>query len=174
MRTKQAFLDAFCELYSQKPIDKISVQEITNKAGYNRSSFYLHFCDIYELRDCLENNVLVSIRRKLNEGKGSFHDMITLLEEKNFYLNALFGDYGSHHFTERLKASIPFEAHKLSISKEDAIAPYLMEFHLTTVLSLYRLWHCRQRDIPPDELLSLMMCLYTGGISSVIKNENGV
>ena len=168
-KTKQAFLNAFCELYSQKPIEKISVQEIANKAGYNRSSFYQHFCDIYELLDCLENDVLISIRQKLNDGKGNIQDIIALLEEKKFYLNALFGDYGNSHFIERLKANIPFEAHKLSISKDDSITPYLMEFHLTTVFSLYRLWHCRQRDISPEELLNLVLRLYTGGISAVIK-----
>ena len=170
-RTKQAFTDAFCELYSQKPIEKISVQEIANKAGYNRSSFYQHFCDIYKLLDCLENDVLVSICQKINDGKGGIQEVMSALEEKRLYLNALFGDYGSGHFIERLKANIPFEAHKLDISKDDMLTPYLMEFHLTTVFSLYRLWHCRQRDIPPEELLNLILRLYTGGISSVIEKE---
>ena len=169
-RTKKAFVDAFCELYSQKPIEKIPVQEITNKAGYNRSSFYQHFCDIYELLDCLENDVLDSISQKLSDGKGSISDVMSVFEEKRFYLNALLGDYGNSHFIERLKASIPFEAHKLSTSKDDPMTPYLMEFHLTTVFSLYRLWHRRNRDMPPEDLLRLMFRLYTGGISAINNN----
>ena len=88
-RTKQAFIEAFCELYSQKPIEKISVQEVANRAGYNRSSFYQHFCDIYELLDCLENDVLVSISQKLDDRKGSIQDTIALLEEKKSYLTRL-------------------------------------------------------------------------------------
>ena len=171
-KTKKAFVDAFCELYSQKPIEKISVQEIANKAGYNRSSFYQHFCDIYELLDYLENDALDSIRQKLNDGKGSMQDIMFLLDEKEHYLNALFGEYGNNHFIERLKASIPFEAHKLHISKESPILPYLMEFHLSTVFSLYRLWHRRQKDISPEDLLSLVFRLYTGGISAVEKIDN--
>ena len=166
-RTKKAFIDSFCELYSKKPIEKISVQEITNKAGYNRSSFYQHFCDIYELLDCLENDVLDSIHQKLSDCKGSISEVISVLEERKFYLNALFGDYGNSHFIERLKASIPFEAHKLNTLKDDPITPYLMEFHLTTVFSLYRLWHRKNRDMPPEELLNLVSQLYTGGISAV-------
>ena len=170
-KTKKAFLDAFCELYSQKPIERISVQEIANKAGYNRSSFYQHFCDIYELLDYLENDVLNSIHQKLNDGMGGIKEIITIFEEKGYYLNALFGDYGNSHFVERLKASIPFETHKLNIPKDNIITPYLMEFHLSTVFSLYRLWQRRQKDISPEEWFSLVLRLYTGGISAIMKKD---
>ena len=119
--------------------------------------------------DCLENDVLVSIRQRLNDGKGGIQEVMPALEENGLYLNALLGDHGNSHFIERLKASIPFEAHKLNLSKDDLLTSYLIEFHFTTVFSLYRFWHCRQRDIPPEELLNLILRLYTGGISSVIK-----
>lgn len=42
-KTRQKFIEVFCELYSQKPIEKISVQEIANNSGYNRSTFYQYF-----------------------------------------------------------------------------------------------------------------------------------
>jgi len=170
-KTKNAFLDAFCELYSQKSIEKISVQEITNKAGYNRSSFYQHFCDIYALLDYLENDVLEAMQKKLNGGIGSIQEILSV-GGKGAYLNALFGDYGYNHFLERLKAIIPFEAHKLNIAKDNPITPYLMEFHLSTVLSMYRLWYRRQKDIPPEKLLNLILCLYTNGISAMFKENN--
>ena len=166
-RTKKAFVDAFCELYIQKPIEKISVQEIANKAGYNRSSFYQHFCDIYELLDCLENDVLNSMGNKFAES-GGIHEALSVTGDKALYLNALFGDYGSSHFMQRLKSSVPFEAHRLDISKDDPIAPYLMEFHLSTVLSMYRLWYSRGKDISPDEVANLALNLYMGGISSTL------
>lgn len=64
-KTRQTFVDVFCELYSQKPIEKISVQEIANKSGYNRSTFYQYFTDIYELLDALENDLLNDIKEEL-------------------------------------------------------------------------------------------------------------
>jgi AcrR family transcriptional regulator len=169
-KTKKAFMDAFCELYSQKPIEKISVQEITNMAGYNRSSFYQHFRDVYDLLDYLEKDVLDSMRQRQMD-KGSIQKMLSAFDEKGFYLNALFGDYGGNRFLEKLKDNIPFESHQLNISKENPLSPYLMEYHLSTVLSLLRLWHRRQRDISPEEILNLIFRLYTGGISAM--NEKG-
>ena len=169
-KTKKAFMNAFCELYCQKPIEKISVQEIANKAGYNRSSFYQHFCDIYELLDYLESDVMDFF---LQKGMESVQEITSLHEEKGFYLSALFGDYGSNHFLERLKSNIPFEAHKLGVPKDNPIAPYLMEFHLSTVLSMLRLWYRRQRDITPEEFLDLTLRLYTGGILATLNaNQN--
>jgi Transcriptional regulator len=169
--TKKAFINAFCELYCQKPIEKISVQEIANNAGYNRSSFYQHFCDIYELLDFIENDVLDSMHQKLNGGKGNVQEIMCLYNEKRLYLDALFGDYGGTRFLEKLKANVPFESHKLNIPKDDPITPYLMEFHLSTVLSLLRLWHRRKNDLPPEKLLDLAYRLYVGGISAIL-NEN--
>lgn len=168
-RTRKAFIDAFCILYSQKPIEQISVQEIANKAGYNRSSFYQHFCDIYDLLNILENDVLDSLRKELSKGERSFQDILALFNGGELYVDALFGDYGGTHFIERVKASVLHEAHHLTTTEADLVSPYLMEFHLSTVLSLYRLWRRRQRDIPAEDLLRLIHNLYTGGISAVAK-----
>ena len=38
-RTRQNLMDAFWELYCEKRIEKITVREITAKAGYNRGTF---------------------------------------------------------------------------------------------------------------------------------------
>ena len=38
--TKQNIEDAFWSIYVEKDISKISVMEIIQKAGYNRSTFY--------------------------------------------------------------------------------------------------------------------------------------
>ena len=164
-RTKRAFMDALCELYAHKPIERISVQEIANRAGYNRSSFYQHFCDIYELLDYLENHVLASMLKNLSDDSGKIQELLVQNDEMNFYLKTLFGEFGSSHFIERIKETIPFEAHKISISHDDPLAPYLMEFHLSTVLSLLRLWYRRDQDLSQVELFDLINRLYTGGIS---------
>ncbi|MBQ8625170.1 MAG: TetR/AcrR family transcriptional regulator [Agathobacter sp.] len=38
--TRQAFIDVFCEYYLERPIEKITVKEISEKAGYSRVTFY--------------------------------------------------------------------------------------------------------------------------------------
>lgn len=47
--TRENLIEAFWELYKDKPIEKITVKEITNRAGYNRGTFYAYFKDTYEV-----------------------------------------------------------------------------------------------------------------------------
>lgn len=107
-KTRQKFVEVFCELYSQKPIEKISVQEIANKSGYNRSTFYQYFTDIYELLDSVENDLLNDIKKEMANKELSMHtvqDTLYCLDKREhlLVLNALLGDYGSARFLKRLK-----------------------------------------------------------------------
>ena len=46
---KQLLANALIEICNIKPLDKITVTEITKKAGLTRQVFYHHFLDKYEL-----------------------------------------------------------------------------------------------------------------------------
>jgi len=37
--TRKSLVDAFCTIYKDKPIEKITIQEITEKAGYTEAHF---------------------------------------------------------------------------------------------------------------------------------------
>ena len=48
-RTRDRLGDALVEILLQKPLDDISVQEILDRAGVSRSTFYTHFRDTNDL-----------------------------------------------------------------------------------------------------------------------------
>lgn len=175
-RTRQAFIDAFCELYSQKPVEKISIQEIANKSGYNRSTFYQYFSDIYEILDYIENDIIAYMKEVLQNTLGAdtsnfpfVQNLILMFESKGKYLNALLGDYGSIRFVERVKSALPINQLKRNISEDNSLLPYLMEFHLSTSMSLFRLWLRRNKDISHEELFALIDTLHNTGISSLVR-----
>ena len=47
--TKRAIATGLKELVDEKPFNKISIRDITEKCGLNRQTFYYHFQDKYEL-----------------------------------------------------------------------------------------------------------------------------
>lgn len=47
--TKQLMVNAGKELLKKKPLNKISVREITEACGVNRQTFYYHFDDVYDM-----------------------------------------------------------------------------------------------------------------------------
>ena len=61
---------AFKELLLEKSIDKITINDITEKCGINRQTFYYHFHDIYELIEWIcetdADHVLKQIIERLN------------------------------------------------------------------------------------------------------------
>ncbi len=56
--TKAKMGQAFITLYQEKPIEKISVRELTDAAGYNRATFYIYDKDIYDLLKSIESRLL--------------------------------------------------------------------------------------------------------------------
>ena len=57
-RTKSAIKEAFIGLRRKKPIEKITVTELARQAGINKATFYLHYSDIYELSEEVEDSVI--------------------------------------------------------------------------------------------------------------------
>lgn len=63
VKTERAIINAFLELRAKKELEKISVKELCALACINKSTFYSHYKDIYELSDAIENEVVASILR---------------------------------------------------------------------------------------------------------------
>ena len=48
-RSRKSLIDALCALVKDRPLQQISVRDITEEAMVNRSTFYAHFVDKYDL-----------------------------------------------------------------------------------------------------------------------------
>lgn len=89
--TKRAMESALKELLNEKPLDKITVSDITNLCGVNRMTFYYHFKDIYDLVEwsCQEDaaKVLGDKKTYATWQEGFVRILELVLENKNFFLN---------------------------------------------------------------------------------------
>jgi len=63
--TKQVLKETFFELLKEKPVSKISVTDLCEKANINRGTFYTHYLDIYDLYDKLCSEILQEIINEL-------------------------------------------------------------------------------------------------------------
>ena len=64
-RTRSAIREALTEMLAVKPVGKITVQELIDKANICRTTFYAHYEDIYNLLSEVENDILSEIRTGL-------------------------------------------------------------------------------------------------------------
>lgn len=63
-RTRQMLEQAFLELVKEKGFQTISVQDVTERAGLNRATFYAHFPDKYAL---LDHAIQQSFRQEIEQ-----------------------------------------------------------------------------------------------------------
>lgn len=59
LKTRKVIYNSLMELLTQKELHKVTVQEISDMADINRTTFYKHFLDVYDLYDKLEQEILI-------------------------------------------------------------------------------------------------------------------
>ena len=87
--TEIMLAESFKELVLRQPIEKITIKEITEKAGVIRPTFYNHFQDKYELLEWIILTDLLEPIRPLIENKMVSEALLLLFmnieKEREFY-----------------------------------------------------------------------------------------
>ena len=68
-KSQVAMRNAFIELLHQHQLEEITVQQIADLADVNRSTFYTHYYDKYDLLEKLEDQQLEEIRDFIHDEK---------------------------------------------------------------------------------------------------------
>ena len=92
-KTEQLIINTFLELVEEKPLDKITIQDIADKCGINRNTFYYHFEDKYDLVNWYFQSGVTQflVERSAYASWNALLEAVEdyLLENKVFYCNAL-------------------------------------------------------------------------------------
>ena len=90
--TKQALEASLKRLMLKKPLDKITIRDLTEDCGISRMAFYYHFKDIYDLVEwaCIEDASAALQGKKTCDTwqEGLLQIFEAVLENKPFILNA--------------------------------------------------------------------------------------
>ena len=168
-QTRANLRQAFWELYAEKPVEKISVREITDRAGYNRATFYLYYHDVYELLEEIEGAVLGNIERLVNERllKGDKLDfsqhmglILRLAGRSRDYTRVLLGPHGDPEFSRRLKEIISPLVDRFFLPAaelDEQARGVVREFYLSGILATIRTWTAEEDPMPIDQLIQLVV-----------------
>jgi len=113
-RTRKLIREAFFELMREKGFETLSVQDITERAMVNRSTFYRHYQDKYDLaRKCLdepfsallEQMDMIEPAQELAEGQPPRNFLILFehIQQNADLYSLLFGRSGISMFISRLR-----------------------------------------------------------------------
>ena len=168
-QTKSDILEAFWRLYAQKPLDKITIRELTEVAGYNRGTFYLHYQDIYDLFESEKSRLLAEMEECVaycsgNMGKIELIKLmmhvLALYERNRTQIVLLLGERGDPAFMKKLRGmmkQIPlWKAADPNLKASPGERDLLLEQNVAGVLFLIEAWLEDPRDVSPTGLLHLI------------------
>ena len=110
-KTEKQLLNGLTTLMETKSINDITVRELSDTVDINRSTFYLHYQDIYDMIEHIENNLIDKFTDALGPEKEDsnevdFHDVMKrifdLLQENRTICKALLGPNGDIKFVNKV------------------------------------------------------------------------
>lgn len=177
--TKAALGDALKKLLIHKPIDKITISDLTSECGVSRMSFYYHFKDIYDLVEwvCVEDGKRALQGKKTydtwQEGLGQIFEAV--LENKPF-IRSVYRSVSKekienylYKLTYDLIAGVVEEKSAgMEVSEEEKAL--IAEFYKYGFVGMMLGWIGRGMKEDYKELVDRMGIMLHGSISGSIEN----
>jgi AcrR family transcriptional regulator len=170
-RTKQNLIDAFLAIYKIKRIEKITVREITNQAGYNRGTFYEYFRDVYDVLEYIETQSLPTLGDlppfldRDNKSPAFITSFMELYREKYKYYHVLLGDNGDPAFQRKLKNSLKSSIMKALSTKGNinlVEIDLMLEYMLSGLIAIFIYTFQNKSDLSEGQLVSMVYSLMKG------------
>lgn len=125
--TKKALAASLRKLLQTRPLDKITIQDLTDDCGISRSAFYYHFQDIYDLLQWTAfNRFAEAVGEQISSERNyeSLHRALELLyEDRQFIHNILpyvdfdmLEKYVSGHFRKITAKAVDENAQGLAVT----------------------------------------------------------
>jgi AcrR family transcriptional regulator len=125
--TRMVLQDSLIELMKEKPISKITIKELCEKADINRSTFYAHYTDLYDLLHKVESETLSWAKEAVANlmGKPERQEALKILEgifqnliENSKHLQVLMSEQGDIDFQKQVFTLI-YEQIGINLSDEN-------------------------------------------------------
>lgn len=167
LRTKRAIREAFITLASQTDINKITVSKLSELADLGRGTFYLHYRDIFDLMESLENEALTDLAVMSEDAYAGRQIGLQLIleatvgyiwENKDIFA-LLLSTKGSTMFLERFKR---FFKDKTINGAQDDESVYSTSYVIAGCLGILQEWAVGGFATPPNKLALIMKNIISG------------
>lgn len=155
--TKSVIREAFLSLLKEKPVEKISVTELCAKADINRSTFYAHYLDVYDLKDKLEQGFFqeISALFQVKNWDNFMLEMMRALQKNADFCQSLFGRYGNHEFMSQCVSSWL----NMSNAYQSPNDHWRILFLTSGAAAITGNWIQEGMKQPPEEIAHILDCL---------------
>lgn len=161
----------FVELLQAKELNQITVSDICNLAGLNRSTFYANYVDIYELADVVRTSLEQSVRELYrDEVEKSFNSNDYLKLFRNIAENQLFyKTYFKLGYNNRFKI-VKYDTELAANHFNNRFVHYHIEFFRSGFNAIVKMWLAGGCIETPEEMNEIIQSEYKGRTESIQRN----
>ncbi len=176
--TRTLIRRSFTDLLRKKPIQHITIKELSERAGINRGTFYSHYTDIYDLRDNIENEMTQEFQKAaeplLHADNGELTPVtitagiFECLKNNSDLCAVTLGEYGDKEFLYRIinmGRQLCMETYsRFYEHASPAKIEYFYAFISTGCIGLLQKWLDNGMTISSEELAEMTESIITNGI----------
>ncbi len=183
-RTKKLLYKGIAELGKTKSINKITVKELTDLVEINRGTFYLHYKDIYDLVDSIEDELCEEFDQKvltvtpddvLQRPVDVLETFFEYFRTYNDIFNVLMGENGDakfvYKFGELMNTKILeiFKGIFPNMSVENYDFSY--NFGKFGFIGIIHCWAIKYPHLPSREIAEKAFALIIEGLWGILSDE---
>ena len=169
--TKRALEESLKRMLMKKPVNKITINDITEDCGVNRATFYYHFKDIYDLVEwsCEEDSKRAADGNTTYDTweQGFLNIFYAIEENKPFILN-VYHYVSQEQITQYLyrvvyrliKDVVEECAEGMSVREEDK--KFIADFYKFAFVGIILDWIRNDMKTSPEQLVALICALIDG------------
>lgn len=177
--TKLALETSLKKLLLEKPLNKITINDITEECGVNRMTFYYHFQDIYELVEwiCIEEATrALKGKKSFSTWQEGFYNIFELAQENKVFIMNVYNSVSREQIEQylyklvyKLIVDILDEmSENIPIREEDKM--FIANFYKYAFVGLMLDWIRNDMKEDPHEIINKLSILLQRDISRAIEN----
>ena len=167
---KDMIAQSLYTLMLDKPFEKITIKQITNKTGVIRGTFYNHFYDKYEALEYLAYMMLVK-QYDDHIGESDFievvNNIIKEIEEHKSFIAKCFKVEGQNSFEEMLNKVFRYifdeysKNHGVDFSKSIIQKDLFLSTTANTIVYIIKQWIVEDKNYTYEEMCKIIEILFT-------------
>lgn len=164
-QTKKFIQESLILLMSSKPLYKISIKELCDKAGINRSTFYNHYKSQFEVFDEIEKEYLEHINQLFatsgdlkNPGE-SIIELVRYIDQNLLVSKILFSNKIDEEFSDKMKKISKIQDSIKAINRfvPESICEETVEFCLAGCYEVLIKWiNAKDNRKSPEEIAKII------------------
>lgn len=170
-KNQAAIMNALMQLITEKDFEKITINEIAERADINRGTVYSHYSDKYDLMDkCLEAHLyhLIESCSSVDEtetypSKSSLLRTLGQLEQNGLFYRSLLSNKGipffRNHLQKQMSNQVMEQIVENNLGQSELSKDILVQFLSSAIVGVIEWWLTQQKPCSVEEITEQLWSL---------------